>query len=323
MSVPTATFQAFQAVGNREDLTDLIYNIAPTETPFLSNAGREEAQSTFHEWQTDTLSTASTSNAAVEGDNPTNTSVVPTVRPGNYAQISTYAFQVSGTQQAIRHAGRKDELAYQLVKFGKTLKRDMEAILTSNHGSNAGGSGSARQTAGVEAWITSNWTTLGSGGSPSSSGFQSGLVGASVDNSLQGTVTEGAVKAMIRAAWTAGGKPDLIMTGPFNKTKVSGFSGILTNNIFQKAGGQAMIIAGADEYVSDFGNHRVVPNRFQRDRSILGLDMEYWAVAYLRPFTQFPLAKTGDSEQRQILAEYMSVARNEKASFKVADLTTS
>jgi hypothetical protein len=321
MTVPTATFQAFQAVGNREDLTDLIYNIAPTETPFLSNAAREEMAAAFHEWQTDTLSTASTSNAAIEGDNPTNTSVVPTVRPGNYAQISTYAFQVSGTQQAIRHAGRKDELAYQLVKFGKTLKRDMEAILTGNHGSNAGGSGSARQTAGVEAWITSNWTTLGSGGSPSSSGFQSGLVQAPVDNSVQGTVTEAGVKAMIRAAWTAGGKPDLIMTGPFNKTKVSGFSGILTNNIFQKAGGQAMIIAGADEYVSDFGNHRVVPNRFQRDRTILGLDMEYWAVSYLRPFTQFPLAKTGDSEQRQILAEYSSVSRNEKASFKVADLT--
>lgn len=280
-------------------------------------------QAVLHEWQTDTLSTASTSNAAIEGDNPTNTSATPTVRLGNYAQISTYAFQVSGTQQAVRHAGRKDELAYQLVKFGKTLKRDMEAVLTGNHGSNAGGAGSARQTAGVEAWISSNWTSLGSGGSPTSSGFQSGLVQAPADNSAQGSVSEAGVKAMIRAAWTAGGKPDLIMTGPFNKTKVSGFSGILTNNIFQKAGGQAMIVAGADEYVSDFGNHRIVPNRFQRDRTVLGLDMEYWAVAYLRPFTQFPLAKTGDSEQRQILAEYCSVSRNQAASFKVADLLTS
>lgn len=324
MTVPTATFQAFQAVGNREDLTDFIYNIAPTETPFLSNAARETAQSTFHEWQTDTLSTANTANAAIEGDNPTNTSVTPTVRPGNYCQIGTYAFQVSGTQQAIRHAGRKDELAYQLVKFGKTLKRDMEAILTGNHGSNAGGSGSARQTAGVEAWITSNWTTLGSGGSPSSSGFQSGLVQAPVDNSTQGTVSEAGVKAMIRSTWNNGGNPELIMVGPFNKTKVSGFSGILTNNVFQNASNaQITIVAGADMYRSDFGEHKVVPNRFQRDRTLMGLDMEYWAVAYLRPFTQFPLAKTGDSEQRQILAEFASVARNEKASFKVADLTTS
>src|SRR5712691_3276848 len=222
MTVPTATFQAFQAVGNREDLTYLIYNIAPTETPFLSNAAREEMQAVFHEWQTDTLSAANTANAAIEGDNPTNTSVVPTVRPGNYAQISTYAFQVSGTQQAVRHAGRKDELAYQLVKYGKTLKRDMEAVLTQNHASNSGGAGSARQSAGVEAWISTNFTSLGTGGSPSSSGFQSGLVQAPVDNSTAGTVTEAGVKAMFRAAWTQGGKPDLIMTGPFNKTKVSG-----------------------------------------------------------------------------------------------------
>lgn len=323
MTVPTATFQAFQAIGNREDLEDLIYNIAPTETPFMSNAGRGTSQAVFHEWQTDTLNAAVATNGAIEGDNPTNTSVTPTVRLGNYNQIATYAFQVSGTQQAVRSAGRKDELAYQLVKYGKTLKRDMEAQLTQNKASNAGGSGSARISGSLESWISSNWTSLGSGGSPSSSGYQSGIVQAPVDNSAQGTVSEAGVKAIIRAAWNAGGNPDTIMVGPFNKTKVSGFSGILTNNIFQKAGGQATIIAAADAYVSDFGSHQVVPNRFQRDRTLFILDMEYWAVAYLRPFTQFPLAKTGDSDQRQILAEYTLVSRNQAASGKVADLTTS
>lgn len=323
MTVPTATFQAFQAIGNQEDLENLIYNIAPTETPFQSQAGRATAQAVFHEWQTDTLTAASATNKAIEGDNPTNTSVVPTVRIGNYCQISTYAFQVSGTQQAVRTAGRKDELAYQLVKYGKLLKRDMEAVLTQNIASSAGGAGSARQTASLESWLSSNFTSQGSGGSPSSSGFQAGIVQAPVDNSVQGTVSEANVKAMIRAAWTAGGNPTLIMTGPFNKTKVSGFSGILTNNIFQKQSGQATIVAAADAYVSDFGSHQVVPNRFQRDRTLFALDMEYWAVAYLRPFMQFPLAKTGDSDQRQILAEYTLVSRNQAASAKVADLTTS
>lgn len=323
MTVPTATFQAFQAIGNREDLEDLIYNIAPTETPFMSNAGRSTAQAVLHEWQTDSLNSAVATNAAIEGDNPTNTSVTPTVRIGNYCQIATYAFQVSGTQQAVRSAGRKDELAYQLVKYGKTLKRDMEAQLTQNKASSAGGAGSARTSGSLESWLSSNFTSLGSGGSPSSSGFQSGLVQAPVDNSTQGTVTEAGVKAIIRACWNAGGNPDTIMVGPFNKTKVSGFSGILTNNIFQKAGGQATIIAAADAYVSDFGNHQVVPNRFQRDRTLFVLDMEYWTVAYLRPFTQFPLAKTGDSDQRQILAEYTLVSRQQASSGKVADLTTS
>ena len=132
------------------------------------------------------------------------------------------------------------------------------------------------------------------------------------------------MKAMIRAAWTAGGDVDTIMTGPFNKTKVSGFSGILTNNVFQNASSSKItIVAGADMYRSDYGDHKVVPNRFNRDRTLLLLTMEYWAVAYLRPFTQFPLAKTGDSEQRQILAEFTLVSRNQGASAKVADATTS
>lgn len=323
MTVPTATFQAFQAIGNREDLENFVYNIAPTETPFMSSAGRTDMNAVFHEWQTDSIASAVATNAAIEGDTPSNTSVIPTVRLGNYGQIATYAFQISGTQQAVTHAGVKDELAYQLVIYSKRIKRDMEAQLTQNKASTAGGAGSARQSGSLESWLSSNVTTLGSGGSPSSSGFQSGLVQAPVDNSLQGTVTEAAVKAIIRACWTAGGNTDTIMTGPFNKTKVSGFSGILTNNIFQKAGGQATIVAAADTYVSDYGTHKVIPNRFNRDRTICVLDMDYWSVAYLRTFRQFPLAKVGDSDQRQLLAEYTLVSKQQAASGKVADLTTS
>jgi len=223
----------------------------------MSSAGRTDASAILHEWQTDTIAAAVATNAAIEGDTPTNTSVVPTVRLGNYCQIATYAFQISGTQQAVTHAGVKDELAYQLVIYSKRIKRDMEAQLTQNKGSTAGGAGSARQSGSLESWLSSNVTSLGSGGSPASSGFQSGLVVAPVDNSLQGTVTEAGVKAIIRAAWTAGGNPDTIMTGPFNKTKVSGFSGILTNNIFQKAGGQATIIAAADRQASNAAFFRI------------------------------------------------------------------
>ncbi len=323
MTVPTATFQAFQAIGDREDLENFVYNIAPTETPFMSSAGRTDAAAVLHEWQTDSIAAAVATNAAVEGDTPANTSVIPTVRLGNYCQIATYAFQISGTQQAVTHAGVKDELAYQLVIYSKRIKRDMEAQLTQNKASNAGSSVSARQSGSLESWLSTNVTSLGSGGAPSSSGFQAGIVIAPIDNSLQGTVTEAAVKAIIRAAWTQGGNPDTIMTGPFNKTKVSGFSGILTNNIFQKAGGQATIIAAADSYVSDYGTHRVIPNRFNRDRTICVLDMDYWSVAYLRTFRQFPLAKVGDSDQRQLLAEYALVSKQQAASGKVADLTTS
>src|SRR6185295_2568966 len=322
MTVLAGTFQTFQSIGNREDLEDMIYNISPTDTPFMKMAGRAKATAVFHEWQTDALASAVATNAAIEGDDATNTSVVPTVRIGNYCQIAQKAFGISGTEQAIDRAGRKDEMAYQLVKYGKELKRDMETQLTQNKGSNAGGAGSARVSASVESWLSSNVTTLGTGGSPSSSGFQSGLVAAPVDNSVQGTVTEAAMKAIIRACWNAGGDPRVILVGPFNKTKASAFSGIATQ-YKDNNNGPATIIAAADVYVSDFGEHKIVPSRFNRDRTMLILDTDYWSVNYLRSFTQYPLAKTGDADRRQLLAEYTLVSKNQAASGKVVDLTTS
>jgi len=323
MANPVGTFQTYQAIGNREDLSDVIYNIDPVETPFMTSAAREKATFTKHEWQKDNLKSAVTSNQAVEGDTPGNTTVTPTTRLFNYTEIATYAFNISGTQQAVRPAGRSDELAYQLVKYGKALKRDMESALTQKNCAAAGTSGAARVSASLESWISTNWTTQGSGGSPASPGFSSVGAVSPVDNSLQGTVTAANVQAIIRQAWNAGGNPDTIMCGPYNKVKISGFSGILTNTIQQKAGGQATIIAAADAYQSDFGLLQVVPNRFNRDRTVCILDMTYWAVAYLRPFQQFALAKVGDSDQRQILAEYSLVSRQEAASGKVADCATS
>lgn len=324
MANPVGTFQTYQAVGNREDLSDMIFNIAPTETPFQSMAKKAKASNKLHEWQTDSLRAAQ-ANAQVEGDTPSNTTVTPTVRLFNATQISSYAFNISGTQQAVNPAGRADELAYQLVKYGKELKRDIEKNLTANTAYAAGTSGTARVTGGLEAWMSTNWTSQGSGGSPASPGFSSVGVVAATDNSLAATVTEANVKAIIRQCWTQGGNPDVIMVGPYNKQKLSGFSGLvgMTNNIFQKAGGQATLIAAVDAYQSDFGALKIIPNRFNRDRTLTVLDMEYWAVAYLRPFQSFPLAKVGDSDQRMILAEYSLESRNEAASGKVADLATS
>jgi hypothetical protein len=290
----------------------------------MSAAARLKAQTVKHEWQTDTLKTAVTSNQQVEGDTLSNTTVTPSTRLFNFTEIASYVFNISGTQQAVRTAGRAEEMAYQLVKFGKVLKRDMESALTANNSAAVGTSGTARVSGSLEAWISTNWTTMSSPTSAASPGFTTTTgAQAATDASIQVTVSEANVKAVIRQAWTAGGNPDVIMCGPYNKVKISGFSGILTNNIFQKADGQAMIVAAADAYVSDFGTFKVVPNRFSRDRTITVLDMEYWAVAYLRPFQQFALAKVGDSDQRQILAEYCLVSRNQAASGKVTDCATS
>ena len=326
MAIPTATFASQLAVGNREGLTNMIYRISPTDTPFFSAAARETATNVKHEWQIDAITAASSSNQAVEGNNPSNTSVVPTSRIFNFTEIPQYAFQVSGTQQAMDPAGRSNELSFQLVKYGLQMKRDMEKAASGANGAiGVGGTATARVSASIESWITTNWTTLASSpASAVSTGFVTGTgTTAPIDGSVVSTVTEAAVKAVLRGAWTSGGKPDTILVGPYNKVKISGFSGILTNNIFQQAGGQAKIVAAADAYVSDFGTLKVVPSRFNRDRTVMILDMNYWAIAYLRPFQSEQLAKTGDSIQRMILAEYTVVSRNEAASGKVADLATS
>jgi hypothetical protein len=318
-------FESYQAIGNREDLTDMIYNISPMETPFMSMIGRTKAFHTKHEHQTDELRAATAGGQVVEANTPSNRTVVPTVRVFNYTEIQQEAFLISGTQSAIRHAGRAEELAYQLVKRGNELKRNIEAALSGANGAAVGATGTARVSASLESWISTNWTTQNaSPTSAASEGFSaSNLCTAPVDATTPATVTEANVKAMIRAAWTQGGKPDVLLVGPYNKVKVSGFSGILTNNIFQQAGGQAKIVAAADGYVSDFGTFKVVPSRFNRDRTLCVLDTDFWAVAYLRPFQQTALAKTGDHDQRMILAEYTLESRNEAASAKVADLSTS
>jgi hypothetical protein len=327
MTVPAGTFQTYQAIGNREDLENAIYDISPTETPFMTMCKRVSASAVIHEWQRDSLEAANTSNAAVEGDDAASGTSTPTTRLKNYCQISTKVARVSGTQNAVNSAGRKREMAYQLMKRSAELKRDMESILTGNHASAAGSASVARTTAGAESWLT-QYVNEGTGTTASTAGFvtSTGLVSAPTDGSTDkvGTFEVDSLKSIIRTCWTSGGSPKVIMVGPFNKQKVSSFTGIAT--LYREASSTAQgtrIVGAADVYVSDFGEHRVVPNRFQRDRTALVLDMDYWAVGYLRKFENNQLSKTGDSESRQIVTEYALVCRNELASGKVVELTTS
>lgn len=326
MAVPAGTFQAHSAIGNREDLENAIYNISPTETPFLTMARRVDASAVAHEWQRDSLTAANTANAQIEGDDASNGTSTPTTRLKNYCQISSKYAIVSGTQNAVNTAGRAREMAYQLMKRTQELKRDMESILLSEHGSSAGGTGTARALAGAEAWLSVNKTSLGTGTAQTTTGFSTstGLVAAVTDSTVAGTFVVAALKSQIREVWNNGGDPKVIMVGGFNKTQVSGFTGIAT--LYREASATAngtRIIGAADVYVSDFGEHRIVPNRFQRDKTAFVFDMDYWAVAYLRKFVQYEIARTGDAEKRQVLSEYTLVCRTELASGKIADLTTS
>ena len=323
MAIPAGTFKTYEQIGIREDLSDVIYNISPVETPFLSMAGRTKATARNHEWQTDSLAAAAT-NTAIEGDDATANTASPTVRVNNRCQILSKVVAVTGTAEAVDKAGRRSEMAYQIAKRGKELKRDLEYALTRNQGSTSGASGSAPTMAGVESWLSTNKTTLGATISTATTpGFASTGIVAPTDASVAGSFTKAGLDAIIQSCWTNGGSPRIIMVGPYNKRQLSGFTGIAT--LYKDVPGmqQGTIVGGADVYVSDFGQHTVVPNRFSRDQTCLVLDMDYFAVAYLRPFTQYPLAKTGDSVRRQILTECTLEVKNEAASGKVSDLLTS
>ena len=319
-TVPSGTFQTFQAVGNREDLSDIINDISPTETPFYTRAKKGKASATFHEWQTDALDAAAT-NAAIQGDDAAIKTAVPTVRLRNYCQILTKAVSVSGTQDAVSKAGRASEMAYQMSKRSKELKRDVEYALVRNQASSAGAAGTGATLAGVESWLATNKTSVGTGTAQTTPGYSGGTVAAPTDSTVAGSVSEANLKAVIQACWTAGGDPGVLMVGPATKSKISGsFNGIATRYREVPGTKQGAIVSGVDLYISDFGEHEIVPNRFMRDQNILVLDMDYWTVASLRPFQSFDLAKSGDNTKKQILTELTLVSNNEKASGKVTDI---
>jgi Family of unknown function (DUF5309) len=315
MSVPTNTFTSFSAVGNREDLSDLIYNIDPTETPFASGIERVKTAATLHEWQTQALAAANSVNSVLEGDDASNDTTTATTRLSNIHQISRKVAQVSGTQRVVDHAGRGDELDYQKMLKGKELKRDMEAVLTSNQQKATGALATIRGVASVLSWIFTNTSKGTNGSDPIANG-----VSSRTDGSMR-AFTEALLKGVLQSAWVNGGQPDTIMVGGFNKQNFSTFTG--RSSPIEEAASRR-IVAAVDVYESDFGRLKVVPNRFMRSRDALVLQMDMWALGALpgRNFVAFPLAKTGDSDRWEVLTEYTLEGRNEKASGGVFDLTS-
>lgn len=318
MAAPTNTHSTFTSIGNAEDVEDVIYNVDPTETPFLSALDKVSADAVYHEWQTQALASADTDNAVIEGNDAVTNSATPTVRMGNYCQISDKVASVTGTQQSIKKYGRENEMDYQIVLKGKELKRDMETILLQNQARSAGSSSAARYTGSVLSFLYTNDSLGATGASPTGQGSSSGTTTRT--DGTQRAFTEALLKSVLQLCWTEGGNPDTIMLGGFNKQVMSSFVGRGTPMEDAKS---KKIVATVDVYESDFGTLKVTPNRFMRSRDALVLEMDKFALGRLRPMTTYPLAKTGDSESKQMLTEYCLISRNEKASGLVADLTTS
>ena len=314
------TYTKYDAVGQREDLSDVIYNISPTDTPIMSSIGKTKATAVNHEWQTDSLAAATTANALVEGADATSATLSPTTRYGNLTQIVGKTVQVSGTLESVDKAGRKSEKAYQLAKGSAEIKRDIETIITANQAQVAGnGTNTARKMSSLLSFIKTN-TSVGAGTTTAGADPTTIGVSARVDADTTRTFTETMLKEVVREVFASGGTPSVLFVSPALKQTVSGFTGLAATRYQAPVSGQATILAGADIYQSDFGQISIVPNRFMRSRDALLLDPEYAALAYLRPFQTIELAKAGDSDKTQILAELTLEVRNEAAHGGVFDL---
>lgn len=317
MAQPTGVYVTYSSVGLREDLENVIYDISPTDTPFMSMGGRMDAIAVNHEWQTDALAAASGTNYNEEGATLTAAKPTATTRLGNICQIALKTTLVSGTLDAVSKAGRKEELAYQMSKRAKELKRDMETSLVGVNQSKTAMSADStvRKLGSLTSWVTTNVSAAGDA--------TAGGNGTARTDGTARSFTETLLKAAILSAYNNGADIKYLMMAPAQKQTFSSFVGVGasggSSNRIEAA--DQRIIGGMDIYVSDFGEMAVVPNRFQRSKDVWLLDPEYYGIAYLRPFFQKEVASTSDGEQRAIITEYTLVVNNEKALGAVYDLS--
>ncbi len=328
----TTNFDRYDLGDNvREDLRDAIYNIAPTQTPFMTMAKRGKASNTYTEYQTDDLQTVDPTNAKVDGADAGADTSTASVRIGNTCQISDKVTRISGRSETVDKAGRRSEMAYQLSKAGRSIKRDMEAILTSNQAAAAGDSSTASTTAGLRTWFTTNNDDASDAVTP---GW---AAPPGPDATTPGTprgMAWSMVDGVVRSCYDAGGEPDCIMCSPTKKQAISSYlftsSARVAALYSDQAGKSAGLTAqgAVDVYISDFGVLDIVPNRFlghdgsiADDTNVYILEKDMWEVSFLRSFRTKKLAVTGDAENRQLLADYALISRNEAASGVIGDLT--
>ena len=287
-------FKTYDATAIREDLSDVIYDISPTDTPFMSSiAGKGSVSNTLFEWQTEALASAVINNYHVEGADAGTAATTVTARVTNQTQISKKVVEVSGSHEAVNNAGKKSELAHQLAKASKELKRDMEGSLLANNAAAAGNATTARETRGAAHWITTNVTDAGS-------------------SSTHAAMVEADVLAAAEAVWTAGGEASTILLGATNKKLITAMSG-RADSVRSVSDNNTTIQNAVDVYVSDFGTYNIVMDRFCDQDVVYFLDHDMWSVDYLRDFQTVDIARAGDGEKKMLLVEYGLRCGNEAA----------
>ena len=291
-------FKTYDATAIREDLSDVIYDISPTDTPFLSSiAGKGSVSNTLFEWQTDALAAAVINNYHVEGAAAGTAATTATTRVTNQTQISKKVVEVTGTHETVNNAGKKSEMAHQLAKASKELKRDMEGSLLADNAAAAGNATTARETRGAANFIATNVTDAGTSGT-------------------HAAVVEADIIAVAESTWNAGGEPSTMLLGATNKKLVTAMSG-RADAIRSVADNNTTIQNAVDVYVSDFGTFNITLDRYCDQDVIYFLDHDMWSVDYLRDFQTVDIAREGDSEKKMLLVEYGLRCGNEAANAKI------
>lgn len=325
MAVATNTYLTFDSKRNREEFSNAIHMITPEETPALTLLGRENVESTHPEWSTDSLATPDADNAVPQGDEFTYEAINPTVRVGNYTQISRKTYTIARTQEKTLKAGPKSELGRERRKKGVELKKDQEAIILSNQASTPGSANVPGRLGGLPTWLVSN-DSRGSGGADG--GFSSGTgLTVAATNGTQRAFSKVIMDEIILKAYTNGGSPTTLLVSPYVKTVFSGFMNTTGTVEFRKEAdkGQQTIYGAADAYQSNFGMIDVLPNRVMGTsaalaRNVFLLDPDYAAVGVFDDIQEVKPAKTGDAEKRVLLVEYTFLMKNEAAHGIAADI---
>lgn len=313
MATPANAVSTVLIKGQREDLIDVIYNIDPFDTPFISAIGTGTATAVTHEWQTDELR-APAVNAVIEGEDATINAGTFTTRLGNFCQIADETLQVTGTADAVKKAGRKNELAYQLAKKGKELRMDMELGLVGVYQAKvARNSTTAGLLGNIYSWYTTNGSLGATGVAPVGDGSDTGTPGT------PRALTETLILDASEKIWQNGGKANTIHCNSSVKKKISTtFKGRATEIHLDSADNK--VSQAVDVYETDWGVYKIVQNRHFRADAVFMFDPSMHSLQYLRAFRQYPLAKTGDSEKRQLLVEYTLRVNNEKSGALIRDI---
>ncbi len=304
-------FDTYSATSDREDLSNIIYNISPMQTPFMSSIGKRNIKNVVFDWQTEDLASP-VSTGELEGFELSRSAAVGTTRVSNVAMISKRDATVSGSQESSDPAGKRSEMAHQLAIMSKALKRDMEEALCQKNGKTTGDATTARKTGAFESWVSSNvdnaaGTTPTGGGTAPTDGTQRDL-------------TETLLKNVLQDCFENGGEPSLAICGPHNKQVISGFTGRSQARQFVDSN---TVEASVSIYSSDFGELKIVPSNRSRERSLLLVDPEMAKVSYLRDFKTVDIATIGDAVTKMIVVEYGLEVSNEAAHGLVADLNVS